>query len=150
MVIYIILLVQAGRGMAVSMTAQGWAWGREPLLAGKSEEESEEVFFKSQVSLAETCQEEQGTPRSTTADATDDDTISMRSELLEGCNHQNQCCQEFLLRGYCMNGSHCPSEHPGPSVLNDAHRRRRVTRWILKEMPELLVGKQKRVHSFLN
>lgn len=40
-----------------------------------------------------------------------------------------------------MNGSDCPCEHPGVSVLNDSHRRRRVIRWIMKEMPELLVGK---------
>ena len=108
------------------------------------------MFFKSQVSLAETCEEEPSTLSSFAKVVSDEDSLSFDSHGCPASECEVEICQDFMLAGYCMKGADCELAHQTEPAQQLKVRRWRVKMWLWEQMPEIGLVEGRRANSFLS
>lgn len=104
-------------------------------LTTQGEDKNEDMFFKSQVSLAETCEEETPRNSSFSQDTLDEDSLSIDCLSLHQCLIEGEICQDFVVNGSCMKGEGCHFAHLTREREEGERRRTRIRMWLWEEMP---------------
>lgn len=108
------------------------------------------MFFKSQVSLAETCEEEPSTLTSFAKVISDEDSLSFDSHNGLASECEVEICQDFMLGGCCMKGADCELAHVAEPSQQRKIRRWRLKMWLWEEIPEIGLIEGRRANSFLS